>query len=135
MITNPGQPLDHRGHARKRPEIGHEAVGPAASAKRLLDGTKLTTVQLRLATRPPGTAQGVRAAAPPFPIPAADTLATDVQLARHGGQNQSPGGKQASCLLAPTLQFMEISSRRKRCVHGHSIATMQAIVTLLCEIQ
>jgi hypothetical protein len=38
-------------------------------------------------------------------------------------------------LLAPTLQFLEISSRRKNRMHGHSIATMQMIVTILCEIQ
>jgi hypothetical protein len=38
-------------------------------------------------------------------------------------------------LLAPTLQFLEIPSRRKRCVHGHSIATTQTLVTLLREIQ
>ena len=135
MITNSGHPLDHRGHARKRPQIAAETVSPAALAQHLLDGTKLTTVQLRLATRPPGTAQGVRAAAPPFPIPTTDALPTDLQVARHGCQNQFAGSKQASRLLAPMLQFLEIPSRRKRCVHGRSIAATQPIVTLLCEIQ
>jgi len=38
-------------------------------------------------------------------------------------------------LLTPTLQFLEISSRRKNRMHGHSIVTMQTIVTILCEIQ
>jgi len=135
MITNSGHPLDHRRHPRKRPQIAGEAVSPAALAQRLLDGTKLTTVQPRFAARPPGTAQGVRAAAPPFPIPTTDALTTDLEVARNGRQNQLAGRKQASRLLAPTLQFLEISSRRKRCVHGPSIAPTQTIVTLLCEIQ
>ena len=135
MITNSGHPLDHRGHAWKRPQIAAEAVSPAASAQRLLDGTKLTTVQLRLATRPPGAAQGVRPAAPPFPIPTTDTLATDLQVARYGRQNQLAGSKQASRLLAPTLQILEISSRRKRRVHGYSVANPTRSVTLFCEIQ
>jgi hypothetical protein len=110
-------------------------VSPAASAQRLLNGSKLATVQPRLATRAPGATQSVRAATPPFPIPAADTLTTDLQVARNGRQNQLSGRKQMSRLLAPTLQLLEISSRRKNRMHGHSIATMQTIVTILCEIQ
>ena len=135
MITNPRHPLDHHTHPWKGPQIACEAVSPAASAQRLLHGTKLATVQSRLATRAPGATKSVRAATPPFPIPAADTLATDLQVARNGRQNQLAGRKQMSRLLTPTLQFLEISSRRKNRMHGHSIATMQMIVTILCGIQ
>jgi len=122
MITNPRHPLDHHTHAWKGPQIACEAVSPAASAQRLLNGTKLATVQPRLATRAPGATQSVRAATPPFPIPAADTLTTDLQVARNGRQNHLAGCKQARRLLAPTLQFLKIPSSRKRCVHNPSIA-------------
>lgn len=135
MITNSGHPLDHRGDARKGPQIAAKAMSPASSKQGILHGEELMRVQPWLAARPPGAAQGARPATPPFPIPTADTLATDPEVARNGCQNQLAGRKQASRLLAPPLQFMEISSWRKRCVHGHSIAIMQTIVTVLCEIQ
>src|ERR1700685_3928118 len=135
MITNPRHPLDHHTHSWKGPQIAREAVSPAASAQRLLNAAKLATVQPRLATRPPGAPQSVRAATPPFPMPAADTLTTHLQVARNGRQNQLAGRKQMRRLLTPTLQSLEISSRRQNRMHGHSIVTIHTIVTILCEIQ
>ena len=122
MITHSGHPLDHPGHARERPQIAPEAVSPAALAQHLFHGTELMAVQPRLATRPPGAAQGIAAATFPFPIPTTDALATHLQLTRNGRQNHLASCKQARRLLAPTLQFLKIPSSRKRCVHDPSIA-------------
>src|SRR6266498_4658333 len=47
MVANPGHPLDHGRHARKRPVVGAEAVRAGTLAQCLVDGGKLGVGQAR----------------------------------------------------------------------------------------
>ena len=137
MIANSRHPLDHPGHTRQGPQIAGEPLSPTALEQHLLDLSEATTVQFRFASSPPGAPQRLATAASPFPIPTADALATDFELTRDGRQNQCASSKQASCLLAPTLQSPEISSRTNWCVlvHEYKYNQFPRCVTVLCEIQ
>jgi hypothetical protein len=47
MVADPGELLDHAGHARQGPVIGVEAVRAGALAERLVNGAKLLVRQAR----------------------------------------------------------------------------------------
>jgi hypothetical protein len=93
MIVHAGQPLDHQSHSRKRPKIGVESVRPRTLAECLLHLPELGGVEFWLPARTAGAVQSPHAAALPFGIPTAHTLAADLQLAGDGSEDQFAGGE------------------------------------------
>lgn len=100
MVPHPGQPLDHRGHARQRPQIGAEAVGARPLAQSPVDLLEVGAVQLRLAPRSARPAQRRHAALSPLSVPARDALAADLDGASDRGQNRAVA-EQSRGLHAP----------------------------------
>jgi len=69
VIVHPGQALDHRRHARQRPQIGGEAVPLRAPHQGALDARQLPGGEPRFSTQPPRGLQAVSAAPAPEVIP------------------------------------------------------------------
>jgi len=57
MVPHSSVPLDDGRHARQRPQIGAEAVGPCALAKQAFDLLELAAVEFGLAAGSTGGAQ------------------------------------------------------------------------------
>lgn len=134
MVPHPGQALDQLGHPRQGPQIRPEALGARPLAQGPVHLLPLLALQLRFAARPPGGAQSLHAALFPLPIPAADTLATDLQSSGYRRQPlasaKQPGGSPASI-----FESLEIASRMHKCFHASNICEDLGIVTIFGEIQ
>jgi len=71
MVPDPGQPLEHRGNPRERPEIGRKPMGQRAMAQGRIELGQLSHVERRLASQPtgrlePGLAAGLPRLEPPM---------------------------------------------------------------------
>ena len=132
VIPNAGQPLNHHGHPRQRPEIGPKAMHAGTLAQGPVDLPELWAVQLRLAAGPPRPAEGGGATALPRGVPAADALAADLQIPCDGRQNQPAARKQTSVLLASLSHPFKVPTWRKR--HALSIRQEGFNVNILSEI-
>jgi hypothetical protein len=87
MVPHPRVPLDDGGHARQRPQIGAEAVGPCALAQQTLDLLELAAVKFGLAAGSTGGAQRAQAALFPRLVPATGTLAACLERPSDKGQS------------------------------------------------
>ena len=77
MIVHAGQALDHRGHARQRPQIGAEAVPLRPPEQCPLDPPQLPGIEPPFATQRPRRFQARPAAPAPEVIPPMRRLPTD----------------------------------------------------------
>ena len=77
MIGHAGQALDHRGHARQRPQIGAEAVPLRPPEQCPLDPPQLPGIEPPFATQRPRRFQARPAAPAPEVIPPMRRLPTD----------------------------------------------------------
>ena len=134
MVSHPSQVLDELGHPRQGPQIRPEALGARSLAQGPVELLQLLALQLRFAARPPGGAQSLRAALLPLPVPAADTLATDLESS---GDRRKPLARAEQLGGSPASIFegLEIASRMHKCFHASSIDEELEIVTVFCEIQ
>ena len=134
MVPHPGHALDQRGHPRQGPQIRPEALGARPLAQGPVYLLQLRTLQLRFAARPPGGAQSLYPALFPLPIPAADTLATDLQSSRYRRQllasAEQLGGSPASI-----FESLEIASQTHQGFHAFSISEELESVTVFREVQ
>jgi hypothetical protein len=134
MVPHPGQALDQLGHPRQGPQIRPEALGARSLAQGPVELLQLLALQLRLAARPPGGAQSLRAALFPLPVPAADTLATDLESSGDRRQPLAPA-EQLGGSPASIFECLEIPSWMHKCLHASSISEELEIVTVFCEVQ
>jgi hypothetical protein len=134
MVSHPSQVLDELGHPRQGPQIRPEALGARSLAQGPVELLQLLALQLRFAARPPGGAQSLRAALFPLPVPAADTLATDLESS---GDRRKPlaRAEQLGGSSASIFECLEIASWMHKCFHAPSISEELEIVTVFCEIQ
>jgi len=134
MVPHSGQARDQLGHPRQGPQIRPEALGARPLAQGPVHLLQLGALQLGFAARPTGGAQSLHATLFPLPVPAADTLATDLESSGDRRQPLAPaehlGGSPASI-----FQRLEITSRRHMCFHASSIDEELEIVTVFGEIQ
>jgi hypothetical protein len=134
MVSHPGQALDQLGHPRQGPQIRPETLGARPSAQGPVELLQLLALELWFAARPPGSAQRLQPALFPLPVPAADTLATDLQSSRYRRQPlacaEQLGGSPASI-----FECLEIASWMHKCFHASSISEELEIVTVFCEVQ
>jgi hypothetical protein len=90
MVADPGQPLDHGGHAVKGPVVGVEAMRAGTLPQRLVDAVQLLLGQAWGVPGGAGAAQRVQPAGAPLGVPAADVLPGDTQLVGDLGLLGSP---------------------------------------------
>jgi hypothetical protein len=95
---------------------------------------QLLALQLRFAARPTGGAQSLHAALFPLPVPAADTLATDLESSGYRRQPLA-SAEQLGGSPAPSFEGLEIAPRMHKCFHASSICEELGVVTVFCEIQ
>src|SRR5215207_7313781 len=100
VVGDPGDLLDHRGDALKGPVVGVEAVRLGALSERLTDRLKLSIGQARSVPGRSGTAQRLRPARAPAPMPAADVLPRDTE---------SAGGEQLAGLETDTFEGLAVT--------------------------
>jgi hypothetical protein len=134
MVPHPRQALDQLGHPRQGPQIRPEALGARPLAQRPVELLQLLALQFRFAARPPGGAQSLRAALFPLPVPAADTLPTDLESS---GDRRKPRARaeQLGGSSASIFECLEIASRMHKCFHASSISEELETVTVFCEVQ
>jgi hypothetical protein len=134
MVPHAGQPLDQLGHPRQSPQIRPEALGARSLAQGPVQLLQLLALKLRLAPRPPGGPQSLHAPLLPLPVPAADTLATDLESS---GDRRKPlaRAEQLGGSSASIFECLEIASRMHKCFHASSISEELEIVTVFCEVQ
>ncbi len=77
VIVHAGQALDHRRHARQRPQIGGEAVALRPPEQRALDPRQLPGIEPPFSAQSPRGFQPLPAAPAPQVIPAMRRLPTD----------------------------------------------------------
>jgi hypothetical protein len=80
VVRDPGQPLDHLGHPRQRPQVGGKPARAGASEQRLLHLSELLAGHLRGPARSTPAAQRRFAALLPDPRPAAYVAPVGAQL-------------------------------------------------------
>src|SRR6266542_1295793 len=108
MVGDPGEPLDHGGHAGKGPVVAVEAVAAGALAQRLVDGGKLSIGQARGVPGGAGAAQRLQPARLPPGVPAADVLAGHPEGAGDLGLGVA-GGKQRPGLHADAFERLAVA--------------------------
>jgi hypothetical protein len=135
MIAHARHLLDDARHARQRPQIGLESVGPWAAAQRAVEALEPLPIEPRLPAGSTGPPQAGRARPSPLAIPSRDALAAHVQSSGNGRQDQLAARKQPRRVPAPLLQCLEITSGRDTSVHARIIRPGVTRVTLLCEAQ
>src|SRR5829696_2072237 len=108
VVGDPGDLLDHRGDALKGPVVGVEAVRLGALSERLADRLKLSIGQARSVPGRSGTAQRLRPARAPAPMPAADVLPRDTESAGDLGLGAA-GGEQLAGLETDTFEGLAVT--------------------------
>ena len=108
MVTDPGQPLDHRGDAGEGPVIGVEPLRAGASPERLLEVGKLGVGQARGVPGRAGAAQRIPPAHAPAGVPAAGVLAGDAELVSDLSLGAA-GGKQCAGLQTDSFQRLAVA--------------------------
>lgn len=108
VIADPREALDHRGHARQRPQIGAEVMRGGARAQGRVHPRQLPRVQPRLAAQPPRRLQAAAALLAPDLVPAVRGLPTDPHGMDHRGLRLPPR-KQAGCQKATRFQRHHVS--------------------------
>src|SRR5215212_2428565 len=108
VVGDPGDLLDHRGDARKGPVVGVEAVRLGALSERLADRLKLSIGPARSVPGRSGTAQRLRPARAPAPMPAADVLPRDAESAGDLGLGAA-GGEQLAGLETDTFEGLAVT--------------------------
>src|SRR5215207_10197355 len=108
VVGDPGDLLDHRSDALKGPVVGVEAVRLGALSERLTDRLKLSIGQARSVPGRSGTAQRLRPARAPAPMPAADVLPRDTESAGDLGLGAA-GGEQLAGLETDTFEGLAVT--------------------------
>jgi hypothetical protein len=83
MVADPGDLRDDIRHARQRPELGAEAMGPRADAQRALDRGQLLGRQLRFAAQSPRAFEPLPPLGAPRVEPVVRAHARDAQRLCH----------------------------------------------------
>ncbi len=134
MVSHPRQALDPLGHPRQGPPIRPEALGARPWAQGPVELLQLRALKLRFAACPPGGAQSLRGALFPRPVPAADTLPTDLESS---GDRRKPRAcaEQLGGSSAPIFQCLEIALRMHKCFHASRLSEELETGTVFCEVQ
>jgi hypothetical protein len=133
MVVNAGHRLDHQRDSRQRPQVCVEAIGARPLPQRFLYLPELPGIELGFAASPADGVEGADAAAAPFRVPAAHTLAAHFQLAGDGGKNHPAGGKQAAGLFATQFELPKITAGTNRRGHASRVNDQAQNVTIFCE--
>jgi len=120
MVGDPGLPLDEARHAGQSPQIRPEPVRAGAASQLRVDLLELLGGESGLAPGATGGPQAVGAGALPLMVPAADTLAADLQAVSDEGldlaEPEPSGG-----LLASGFEGLEISPGTDGWLHEPTI--------------
>lgn len=110
VVADPGHPLDHLGHALKRPELIAEAVRQRPLKQGRLQRPDLVGGQSGSPAGPAGACQRRLTLSQPASVPDAGGLNADLQLSGDLGR---PGPAREECrrLLATLGQGREVTSR------------------------
>jgi Type I restriction modification DNA specificity domain len=108
MVGDPGQPLDHGGHAVKGPVVVVEAMRAGTLAQRLVDAVQLLLGQPWGVPGRAAACKRLRSTFAPQGVPAADVLPGDAQLAGDLGLGVA-GGKQRPGLHADAFEGLAVA--------------------------
>jgi hypothetical protein len=138
MVMNAGHSLDDLCHARQRPQVGAEPLGPSPLSKSPIHLAKLLRIQ---SWHPAGTSRSLQcgnATVSPLPIPTGDALPAHRQRSRDPRQCTAAlrFREQSCCLRASLLQSLEVPPLPNPSFpHAGVSSTTDRFVNLLCEIQ
>ena len=135
MVLHPSPTLNHFRYSRQGPQVGTKTVSARPLPQRLLDLSELPAVQLGSASRAPRSLQRLGTSPLPLLVPPTHTLATHLQFASDGRQDQLAGREQSGGMPAPVFQPLEIPSLSNKGMHADSVGYNEPFVTVLCEIQ
>jgi len=108
MVGDPGEPLDHGGHAVKGPVVGVEAVRAGTLPQRLVDAVQLLLGQPWGVPGRAAACQRLQPTGTPQRVPAAYVLPRDAQLAGDLGLGVA-GGKQRAGLHADAFERLAVT--------------------------
>ena len=110
MMPHARHPLDHRRHARQRPQVGAEPVRVGARPQGAIDLRQLLRVELGLPSRAAGRLEAPHPLRAPRLMPVIDRRRRHAQRPRHRAL-RLPLGEQAGRLQPPPFQGSKIAPR------------------------
>jgi len=134
VISDTRYALDHDRDPWQGPQVGGETMCARPFAQREVNPLPLRRIEFGRTARPLGATQRIRSSALPLCVPAACTLAADLEEARHF-RHDLAGDEQLGSAPSSFLQTLEVPSSTTLQPHEGMLHDANDFVTLFCEIQ